>query len=134
MNRDHPTDLPQWFNTHYRNPSHCRVLDALPIAFCRALGKKVFVECRTRHSPTLSNDHICREQDSRHMQTLDKDRYAECQTLGERRRSAKDRQQLSIADDRYLCRAPLPGTVTTAFRCRVSSDTRQRLCRVPDKK
>jgi hypothetical protein len=25
---------------HYRNPALCRVLDALPSAFCRALGKK----------------------------------------------------------------------------------------------
>jgi hypothetical protein len=30
--------------------------------------------------------------------------------------------------------SPLPGTVTTAFLCRVPSDTRQSLCRVPDKK
>jgi hypothetical protein len=31
--------------------------------------------------------------------------FAECQTLGERRRSAKGRQQPSIADGRYLFRA-----------------------------
>jgi hypothetical protein len=30
--------------------------------------------------------------------------------------------------------SPLPGVVTTAFLCRVPSDTRQNLCRASDKK
>jgi hypothetical protein len=34
--------------SHYRNPRLCRVLDSLPSAFCRALGKEVFAESRTR--------------------------------------------------------------------------------------
>jgi hypothetical protein len=38
--------------------------------------------------------------------TLGKDLFIECQTLGERCCSAKDRQQSSISYDRYLCRAP----------------------------
>jgi hypothetical protein len=31
-----------------------------------ALGKEAFAECRTRQSPALGNDDVCREQDSRH--------------------------------------------------------------------
>jgi hypothetical protein len=73
---------------HYWNSALCRVLDALPSAF---LG--------TRQSPTLGNDHVYREQDARHMKTLD-----------ERRHSAKGCQQPSIADGRYLWRAPGFGT------------------------
>jgi hypothetical protein len=52
-------------------------------AFCPALSKNVFVERRTRQNPTLSNDHVYREQDSRHRKTLGKDRFAECRTLSE---------------------------------------------------
>jgi hypothetical protein len=33
---------------HYRNPRLSRVLYSLPSAFCRALGKEGFAECRTR--------------------------------------------------------------------------------------
>jgi hypothetical protein len=72
--------------------------------FLRALDKKVFVKCRTRQSHTLGNDHVYWERVSRHMKTLGKDRFAECQTFGEQRRSAKGCQQPSIADDRYLYR------------------------------
>jgi hypothetical protein len=43
----------------------CRVLGALPSAFCRVLDKDVFAECRTRQSPALGNDRVYREQDSR---------------------------------------------------------------------
>jgi hypothetical protein len=67
-----------------------------------------FAECflsGTRQSFSLSNDRVCREQVSRYRKTLGKDNFAECQTLGEQRRSAKDRQQPSISDGRYLCRA-----------------------------
>jgi hypothetical protein len=35
---------------HYRNPRLCRVLQSLPSAFCRALDKEGFAECRTRQS------------------------------------------------------------------------------------
>jgi hypothetical protein len=108
---------------HYRNLRLCRVLGALPSAFCRALGKallsvttafaesrtlgtgthsaktplkalgkEAFAECRTRQSPALGNDGVCREQDSRHRNTL-----------GEAWLSAKDRQPPSKADGRYLC-------------------------------
>jgi hypothetical protein len=59
------------------------VLGSLPSAFCRALGKEAFAESRTRQSPALGNDHVCREQDSQQRNTLDKDIFAECQTLGE---------------------------------------------------
>jgi hypothetical protein len=117
---------------HYRNPALCRVLDALPSIFCRALGKEVFAVCRTRQSPALGNNHVYREQDSRHRKTLGKEVFAECQTLDERRRSIKDRQQPSIADGRYRCRAPNFGTRQISFfvEC-LTSDTRQGiLCRV----
>jgi hypothetical protein len=69
-------------NSHYRNPGLYRVLDALPSAFCQALDKEVFAEYHTRHSPTLGNDGVCREQDSRHRITLGKEIFAESQTLG----------------------------------------------------
>jgi hypothetical protein len=36
------------------------VLDALSSAFCRALGKEPFAECRTRQSPVLSNELVYR--------------------------------------------------------------------------
>jgi hypothetical protein len=69
-----------------------------------------FAECCTRQSFTLENDRVCRDQDSQHRKTLGKDYFVECQTLGAIRRSAKNRQQPSIADGRYLCRAPGFGT------------------------
>jgi hypothetical protein len=71
----------------------------------------LFVECSafcrvdTRQSPALGNDHVYREQDSRHRNTLGKEIFAGCQTLGEWRRSAKGRQRTSIANGRYLCQA-----------------------------
>jgi hypothetical protein len=67
---------------HYRNPGLCRVPDALPSAFCRALGKGGFAESRTRRNPALDNELVYRVQDTRHRQTLGKDMFAECQTLG----------------------------------------------------
>jgi hypothetical protein len=73
---------------------------SLPSAFYRALVKEFFAECRTQQSHTLGNDHVYREQDSRHRKKLGKDRFAKCLTLGERRRSAKGHQQSSIANDR----------------------------------
>jgi hypothetical protein len=54
---------------HYWNPTLCRVLGALPSAFCGALGKKVFADCRTQQSLALGNDRVYREQDSRHRNT-----------------------------------------------------------------
>jgi hypothetical protein len=56
---------------------------ALPSVFCRALGKEAFVEWRTLQSPALDNERVYREQDSHHRNTLDKDIFVECQTLGE---------------------------------------------------
>jgi hypothetical protein len=67
---------------------------ALPES-CSLLSARRFAECflsGTRQSYTLGNDCVYREQDSRHRKTLGKDYFAECQTLGESRRSAKDRQ------------------------------------------
>jgi hypothetical protein len=69
----------------------------------------------TRQSPALGNDRVYREQDSRHRNTLSKEIFAECQTLGERQPSAKGRQQSSIADGRYLYRAPSVGTRQRSF-------------------
>jgi hypothetical protein len=61
--------------------------------FYRALCKKIFVECRTQQSTALGNDRVYREHDSRHRNTLRKDIFDKCQTLGEWRRSVKSRQQ-----------------------------------------
>jgi hypothetical protein len=84
---------------HYRNPALCRVLGALPSAFCRALGKEVFVECRTRQSPALGNDRVYREQGSRHRNTLGKETCAECQHStknGHRQRAVSSRLKLTV--------------------------------------
>jgi hypothetical protein len=43
---------------HYRNLRLYRVLDSLPSAFCRALGKEDSTESRTRQSPALGNELI----------------------------------------------------------------------------
>jgi hypothetical protein len=67
---------------HYRNLGLCRVPDALSSAFCRALDKNGFAESRTRRIPALGNELVYRVQDTRHMRTLGKDMFAECQTLG----------------------------------------------------
>jgi hypothetical protein len=117
---------------HYRNPGLCRVLGALPSAFCRALSKKVIAKCRTWQSPTLDNDHVYREHDSQHRKTLGKDSFAECQTLDEQRRSAKDRQQSSIDDGRYLCQASGFGTRQKSYfvECLKPDPRQTMLCRV----
>jgi hypothetical protein len=97
---------------HYRNPGLCRVPAALPSAFYQALGKEDFAERRTRQSPALGKKLIYRVQDTRHSQALDKDCFAESQTLGKdgsRQRAVSGRLQL-----------------TAVSLCRVSSiDTRQ---------
>jgi hypothetical protein len=75
-------NLKSHYYIHYWNPWLCRVSDSLPSVFCRALGKKGFAESRTRQSSALGNELIYRAQDTRHMTTLGKDMFAECQTLG----------------------------------------------------
>jgi hypothetical protein len=60
----------------------CRVPDALPSAFSRALGKDGFAESRTRQSSALGNEPLYRVQDTRHRTPLGKDMFVECQTLG----------------------------------------------------
>jgi hypothetical protein len=47
----------------------------------------------------LSVTSIFIESGTWYRETLGKECFAECQTLGEQRRSAKDRQQPSITDD-----------------------------------
>jgi hypothetical protein len=69
-----------------------------------------FAECHTRQSPALGNVSVYREQDTQHRNTLGKEIFVECRTLGERQLSAKGRQQPSKADGRYLCRASNFGT------------------------
>jgi hypothetical protein len=92
-----------------------------------------FAKCRTRQSSNLDNDRVYREQDSRHRNTLGKESFAECQTLGEWRRSVKGRQQPSIADNCYLCRASSFGTRQRSFfvECFTSDTLHNTLCRVP---
>jgi hypothetical protein len=53
---------------------------------------------------TLDTDLVRRALNTRHILTLDKVTFAECQALGEIGHTAKGRQQPSIADARYLCR------------------------------
>jgi hypothetical protein len=66
--------------------------------------QSLLYRCRPRQNLALSNNHAYRELDSRHRETLGKVRFAECQPLGEERLSAKDRQQPSTTDGRYLSR------------------------------
>jgi hypothetical protein len=77
---------------------------------------------RTQQSPALGNDGVCREQDSRHRNTLDEGRL-----------SAKGRQPPSKADGCYLCREPSSGSPQRIFFAECPPfDTRQsKLCRVP---
>jgi hypothetical protein len=83
---------------HYRNPGLCRVPDALPSAFYRALDKDDFAESHTRQSPALSKELVYRVRDTRHRETLGKYFFAEWQTLGKdgaRQRAVSGRLQLT---------------------------------------
>ena len=91
------------------------MLGALPSAFYRALDKAVFAEGRTRQSSNLGGDHVYRAHDTWHRETLGKECFAECQTLGEPRRSVKGHQHPSIADSRYVCRVPSLDTRQSIF-------------------
>jgi hypothetical protein len=115
------------FTTHYRNPGLCRVPEALPSAFCRALGKEAFVERRTRQSPALGKELVYRVEDTRHSEALGKECFAERQTLGKddsRQRTVSGRLQLTAVS---LCRGPKAGTRQSKFfaECQISG-TRQR--------
>jgi hypothetical protein len=95
------------WSPHCRKMALCRVLGALPSVFLSgtrqrslwwssvALGKVLSVTTAFFESRNLGTG-----------KTLGKDRFTERQALDERRSSAKDRQQPSIADGRYLCRVP----------------------------
>jgi hypothetical protein len=99
------------------------VPDALPSAFCRALGKGGFAESRTWRTPALGNELICRVQDTRHRRTLGKAMFVECPTLGKGgarqrvvsgRHKADGRQPLPRVEGRHsakrlLCRVPNTG-------------------------
>jgi hypothetical protein len=53
-----------------------------------------FAECflsGTRQSPALGNERVYREQDSRQRNTLDKEVFTECQTLGTQQRAVSSR-------------------------------------------
>jgi hypothetical protein len=105
------------------------VLGSLPSAFCRALGKEAFAEYHTRKSPALGNELVYRVQDSRHRNTLGKDIFAECQTLGEggsRQRVVSSRLWLTDVSfssraeswhsaKKLLCRVPSLGTRQSIF-------------------
>jgi hypothetical protein len=72
---------------------------------CFLSGKEVFAEIRTQQSSTLGNDHVYREQYSRHRETLSKKRFAECRTLGKRRQYTIRRAFLpSVSLHRIFCR------------------------------
>jgi hypothetical protein len=92
------------------------VLESLPSAFYRALGKEDFAESRTRQSPALGKELVYRVQDTRHSEALGKD--------GSRQRSVSGRlQQTSVR----LCRGPQAGTRQSRFfaECHIAG-TRQR--------
>jgi hypothetical protein len=103
---------------HYRNPVLCRVPVALSSAFYR----------HTRQSPALGKELVYRVQDTRHIEALGKDSFAERQTLGKegaRQRAVSGRLQLTSV---RLCRVLESGTGQTSFfaECQIS-DTRQRV-------
>jgi hypothetical protein len=69
-------------HNHYRNPGLCRVPGSSLSAFCRALGKGCFAESHIRQNPAFGKELVYRVQHTRHRKTLDKDLFAEWQTLG----------------------------------------------------
>jgi hypothetical protein len=81
---------------------------SLPSAICRSLGKKLFTECYTRRPNTLGKDILYREWDTRHLQTLGKDPFAECQTFICR---------VPSGNRQNLCRVPTKST-RQRIRCR----------------
>jgi hypothetical protein len=112
---------------HYRNPSLCRVPDALPSTFSRVLGKEGFAESRARQSSVLGNEPLYRVQDTRHRSVLGKDMFAECQTLG-KGPSAAVLKLTAVS----LCREPRTGTRQRGFfaECQILGTRQRRLCRV----
>jgi hypothetical protein len=87
----------------------------------------------TRQSPTLGNDPFCQVQDTRYRNTLGKDIFAECRTLGKgdaRQRAVSGRLKMTLVN---LCRGPRVGTRQRGFFAECQpADTRQRpLYRVP---
>jgi hypothetical protein len=94
------SELEQIFK-HYWNSGLCRVPGALPSAFCRALGKDAFAESRTRQNPALGNDLVYRVQDTRYRNTLGKDIFVECRTLGKdgaRQRAVSGRMKMTVVN------------------------------------
>ena len=107
--------LASTYPSHYRNPGLCRVLQALPSAFCRALGKEAFAESRTWQSLALGNELVYRVRDTRHKNTLGKESFVECLTLGEggsRQRVVSGRLKLTTVN---LYRGPSVGTRQRGF-------------------
>jgi hypothetical protein len=93
------------YHPHYRNSDLYRVPGALPSAFCRALGKEAFAESRTRQSPALGNELVCRVQHTRYRNTLSKEFFTECRTLS-------GRLKLTAVN---LCRGSRVGTRQRGF-------------------
>jgi hypothetical protein len=60
--------------------------------------KIYFVECPSQQTTTLGKYSLCREQNTRHKQTLDKALFVECPTLNKLRYLAKHHQQLFVVD------------------------------------
>jgi hypothetical protein len=100
---------------HYRKHALYRVPDGLPSITYRALDKILFAECYSRRIMTLGIHILCRAPNTRHILTLGKGRFAECQTLGEMRLTTKGRQQPSISDGCYLCRVSRDRHTTKLF-------------------
>jgi superfamily II DNA or RNA helicase len=75
---------------------------------CSALCRVHFIGHSTKHSLSSSTlgelrlstqTSFAEGKKTRHKKTVNKGGFTECQALGEMRRSAKGRQQLSIVDD-----------------------------------
>jgi hypothetical protein len=95
---------------HYRNSGLCWVLGSLSSAFYRTLSKEDFTKHRTQQSTALGKELFYRVRDTQHRGTLDKDCFAERQTLDKdsaRQRSVSGRLKLTVVS---LCRGPKAGT------------------------
>jgi hypothetical protein len=96
--------------SHNRNPALCRVRGALPSAFFGHSTKKSLLSATLGKVLLLATTLFNKSRTLGTEIHSTKKIFTECQTLGERQRSAKGRQPPSKADGRYLCREPSSGT------------------------
>lgn len=80
------------------------MLDALLSVIYRALDKIIFAECHSRRIMTFETYLLYQAQNTRHIPTLGKGVFAECQAFNEMRHTINGCQQPSIVDDHHLYR------------------------------